>query len=228
MDEFLATMFATENAPGPLDLQLNRIPPLDRNSGTRLATETSSPSTIEADPAYGLSLSLSLSQQDSINPSLLNRPTSEFTASNHTHATHHFSQPAPLNLVHFQPSSSALRMEPSSQVPKDSAPFVPPNSAQILGNAQDIPQGSMAGSQHNAPTVVRRETSGVHRVAHNSSRRYNPTSFSFQSATSKFSATGGPLRKAYTPERRQQVAKTRDVGACFSCKMSKLPVSIIP
>jgi hypothetical protein len=48
--------------------------------------------------------------------------------------------------------------------------------------------------------------------------------FSFSSSKSMFASTDAPRRKQYSAEERIQVAKTREIGACIICKISKIKV----
>jgi hypothetical protein len=93
--------------------------------------------------------------------------------------------------------------------------------------SHQTPSSVMASKNTPLPTWAVKQQKGK-KTAKSSKRSVTRSNsiepFSFSSSKSMFASTDAPRRKQYSAEERIQVAKTREVGACITCKISKIKV----
>jgi hypothetical protein len=105
-----------------------------------------------------------------------------------------------------------------------------PGFQRIEEAGHQTPESVMASKNSPLPTWAVKQTKS-RKTAKSSKRSVTRSNsiepFSFSSSKSMFASTDAPRRKQYSTEERIQVAKTREVGACITCKISKIKVGEI-
>ncbi|KAH6662142.1 hypothetical protein B0J14DRAFT_571163 [Halenospora varia] len=193
-DDFLASIFAAETAPVHLDERLNRIPPS--------AIPTRLPSNRE------------VSTHDQILPF---RETTSFIGN-----------AVDFNLAYASQGAHSSGLKHTRVTPPTVAQTGEGSSDQnYLGT---IPQSRVTAPESGPQThlqVAKRpialsQQSKINRISKRAIYRFDPRAFSFCNAVGKFQSKDAPARKSYDTVRRREVAKMRDVGACFTCRMWKV------
>lgn len=220
IDEFLEIMFATEMIPLRCDERLNRIPPSLHTTDNKYSSRTLTPNTIRSSSIRDSPNCQKWKVfEPEVNSMTFNVAPSPLRYHNRDSVIVQTDSRGKLLDTALDKSSIKSSITNSECIPSEVSRSLETGNQELheLGyEVMAIPRSQTKFLQSGKAT----------RDSKRSMHRFDPRAFSFHKAIGKFQSTDTSTRKSYSADRRREVAKRRDIGACFTCRLWKVTVCL--